>query len=207
MMRRLDTDGDGQISWNEGLDFVREDSSRRASSFIEESSLLETESEESSLVEKESTALSSKEKAAMELEQLRVNGTMTLMKLLQEQEAKEEAKKQLREKRWRNMLERQKASLVEREKALKKQQKDLDRLDREERWQKAEAQKKSNFLEKKSCPEQEVHSFLATPNTAHAKCLKLQLGDCADTKQVQTPSLAQCNEGHKGWQTVCLKER
>jgi len=194
MMSRMDADGDGQISWAESMNFVRTDSRQRVSGLVETSSMLEKEAST------ESTS------AQAQVEQMRVNATLTMMKILQEQEAKEDAKKQLREKRWKNMLERQKASLVEREKLLKKQQKDVERLDREERWQEAQ-KKQSNFLQKKACASQDVHAFLTTPNTAHAKCLKLQLGECAAVTQVHAPALLQCNEISDGWQKNCLNER
>merc|ERR1719321_1848134 len=105
---------------------------------------------------------------------MRMNATMQMMKLLEEEEAKEDAKKQIREKRWQNL----------------------------------EAQKKqSSLMEKKACEPHNVHAVLSTPSAAHAKCLKLQLGECADVAQVQAPSLLECNEVSNGWQKKCLNER
>merc|ERR1719235_1401945 len=170
----MDTDKDGHISFAEGMEFVREDSKSK----FQPSALIEKERESSEMTS-----------AA---EQMKMNATLALTKIMAEQEAKEEAKKQLREKRWKNMLERQRASLVEREKELKKQQKELVRLEREDRWQQAEAKKQSSFLEKKGCGDQHVHTFLTTPHAPHAQCLKLQLGECADVQLVQTPVFASC---------------
>merc|ERR1719213_943076 len=118
--------------------------------------------EKAAAEEKAATESSAEANAAL-VEKMKANATMTLMKVMQELEAKEDAKKRIREMRWKNMLERQKASLAEREKSLKRQQKELDRLDREERWQNSEAKKKTgSFLEKKSCEQNDIHTFLTT---------------------------------------------
>lgn len=203
MMAELDADKDGKITWTEGMSFVQADAAKRVDS-SHQSSLLEKEgSMELAAVD----AMGGVQMKSQE-EQMKMNATMELMKILKEEEAKEDAKKQLREKRWKNMLEHQRASLTEREKAVRKQEKELDRLDREYRWQKVEAQKKpGNFLEKRACESQGVHTFLTTPNAAHAKCLKLQLGECADVTQVHAPSLLECNEVNNGWQKKCLNDR
>merc|ERR1719161_439153 len=105
------------------------------------------------------------------------------------EQQKVDADRANREKRWAAILHRQQQSLLQHEQALKTEEKELQRLQREKQWKKSQALVETN-TEASSCAGRMSHvrAFISAPDT-HASCLKSQLGACVSTETTAAPSL------------------
>lgn len=148
-----------------------------------------------------SAALSMRDKAMSELQQWVVA-----------EKEKEASVKTNREKRWAGILHKQKESLLQHETALKAEEKDLKRMQREKEWKQeqreiAVKQEAALAADASNCAGQKstLSAFISATDS-HASCLKSQLGACLTTETTALLSL-KCDEPSAGWQKKCLADK
>jgi len=146
-------------------------------------------------------ALSMRDQAMSELQQWVVAE--------KEKEADVKAK---REKRWAGILHKQKESLIQHESALKAEEKDLKKMQREKQWKQeqneiAAKQDAALAADASNCAGQKsaLSAFISATDS-HASCLKSQLGACIKTETTAVLSL-KCDEPSAGWQKKCLADK
>eukprot|EP00746_Dinoflagellata_sp_MGD_P154731 gnl/MRDRNA2_/MRDRNA2_85001_c0_seq1.p1 gnl/MRDRNA2_/MRDRNA2_85001_c0~~gnl/MRDRNA2_/MRDRNA2_85001_c0_seq1.p1 ORF type:complete len:375 (+),score=135.78 gnl/MRDRNA2_/MRDRNA2_85001_c0_seq1:110-1234(+) len=118
---------------------------------------------------------------------------------------KEIADKENREKRWAAILHKQQQSLLQHEQAIKTEEKEVQQIQREKEWKKAEAAKQTAEVENCAGQQSSVRAFIAASDS-HASCLKSQLGACITSETLAPPTL-KCDEPSAGWQKKCLAEK
>jgi len=151
-------------------------------------------------VEKRLTAEADAMKATLEME---------LMQYVDAANRKESEEKTEREKRWAKVLERQQTALLQQERAVKAEEQELVKLEREEQWQRSQIVRQKQKVEDASCRGQQstVRAFIATNHDhAHAACLKSQIGTCVTTDLTEVANM-KCNEPSAGWQKKCLVDK
>merc|ERR1719321_6121 len=102
---------------------------------------------------------------------------MKLMQYVDAKEQQESEEKVNREQRWAHILERQQSALLQQEQAVKAEEKELSKLEREEQWQKSQTVRTEQKVEDSACAGQQttVRALItASQDQQHVSCLKGQ---------------------------------
>jgi len=177
---------------------------------------------EATAAEKEADMQQEKMEQQMTTEAVAMKAALEAQLMVHIENNKQEEAKQLknRQERWANVIHKQQVALLEEEKQIQTESKELERLQREKQWQKQakeqeakiEADKQQMEVLKaeveKECASMKssVQAFIVSSG-AHATCLKGQLGACTASQTHDSVVVQECKESSAGWQKKCLADR